>query len=371
MELTELKGVGDVTEKKLKDAQIFTVEDLLIIPPAEVSEKTGMDSETVLGLFTKARNKIRADSLTFRKASEDSNELKVKFSTGTEAFDKLLGGGLETGSTTETYGEFGSGKSQFSFTMAVRVQLPIQMKCLQCNTIYESDDIECKECKIGEKPVQLVNVGGLGKKAIWIDSEGTFSKKRIIEIAVSMGYDPDVALDNIIVANAHNSVEQQMILDEASQLIEKENIGLVVIDSTTGLFRAEYLGRGTLSERQGKISRFVNRASSIARTKKVAFILTNQVMSSPGVMYGDPTRPIGGNIVAHNSTYRIYFRKSGAYRVAKMVDSPEHPEMEVVFGLSVAGVVDKAVREAEVKAAEKEKKKSAKSTKNVDSEEEE
>jgi DNA repair protein RadA len=63
-------------------------------------------------------------------------------------------------------------------------------------------------------------------------------------------------------------------------------------------------------------------------------------MASPDVFFGDPTRPIGGNVVAHTSTYRIYFKKSGKKRIARMVDSPHHPEQEVIFALGEAGVID-------------------------------
>ena len=68
--------------------------------------------------------------------------------------------------------------------------------------------------------------------------------------------------------------------------------------------------------------------------------MTNQVMSSPDQFFGDPTKPIGGNVVAHTSTYRIYFKKSGKKRIARMVDSPHHPEQEVIFGLGEEGVID-------------------------------
>ena len=72
----------------------------------------------------------------------------------------------------------------------------------------------------------------------------------------------------------------------------------------------------------------------------IAAIATNQVMSSPDQFFGDPTKPVGGNVVAHTSTYRVYFKKSGKKRIARMVDSPHHPEMDVIFALGEAGVID-------------------------------
>ena len=102
----------------------------------------------------------------------------------------------------------------------------------------------------------------------------------------------------------------------------------------------------------------------IAETYDCAAIATNQVMASPDVFFGDPTRPIGGNVVAHTSTYRIYFKKSGKKRIARMVDSPHHPEEEVIFALGQAGVIDPEEAEKKTKkTAKKATTKKAKETK--------
>jgi DNA repair protein RadA len=78
-------------------------------------------------------------------------------------------------------------------------------------------------------------------------------------------------------------------------------------------------------------------------------------MASPDVFFGDPTRPVGGNVVAHTSTYRIYFKKSGKKRIARMVDSPHHPEEEVIFALGEAGVIDPEEAEKKTKKAKEPK----------------
>ena len=232
-----------------------------------------------------------------------------KITTGTECLDLLLDGGLETQALTEVYGEFGSGKTQFCHTMCVTVQKPKEE-------------------------------GGLDGTVLYIDTENTFRPERIVTIAKAFGMDPEKALDKIIVARAYNSAHQQLILEEASQLIRENNVKLLVVDSAVGLFRSEYLGRGTLSVRQQRLNKFVHLLVRIAETYNCAALATNQVMASPDVFFGDPTRPIGGNVVAHTSTYRIYFKKSGKKRIARMVDSPHHPEQEVIFALGEAGVID-------------------------------
>ena len=174
-----------------------------------------------------------------------------------------------------------------------------------------------------------------------------------IKIAKKMGLDPDKALDNIIHSKAFNSTFQQIILEESENIIEKENIRLIISDSATGLFRSDYVGRGNLSNRQGALNKYVTRASRISETYNCAVILTNQVYASPDQQWGDATKPVGGHVVAHSSTYRIYFKKNGKNRIAKMIDSPSHAETEVMFALSDGGVVDVETRDKEIKDAKK------------------
>ncbi len=221
----------------------------------------------------------------------------------------MLDGGVESQALTEVYGEFGCGKTQFCHTMCVQVQKPKEE-------------------------------GGLDGGALYIDTENTFRPERIVSISKAQGMDPEKVLDNIIVARAYNSAHQILILEECGPVIKESNIKLIIVDSAVGLFRAEYLGRGTLAARQQKLNHFVHLLVRIAETYNCAALATNQVMAAPDVFFGDPTRPVGGNVVAHTSTYRIYFKKSGKKRIARMVDSPHHPEQEVIFALSEAGVVD-------------------------------
>ena len=196
---------------------------------------------------------------------------------------------------------------------------------------------------------------------MYIDTENTFRPERIVQIAQAHEMDPEKVLDNIIVARAYNSAHQTLILEEAGTIIEENNVKLIVADSAVGLFRSEYLGRGTLSVRQQKLNHFVHLLVRIAETYDCAAIATNQVMASPDVFFGDPTRPIGGNVVAHTSTYRIYFKKSGKKRIARMVDSPHHPEEEVIFALGEAGIIDP--EEAEKKTKKTTKKATTKKAK--------
>jgi DNA repair protein RadA len=314
LRLDSLDGVGPVTTKKLNDAGVHNIMDLIVRGPVEIAELTGMDKETAEKIVNKSRQQLIEQGLLaqeFVSATEIYKRRQEigRISTGTECLDLLLDGGIETQALTEVYGEFGCGKTQFCHTMCVMVQKPKEQ-------------------------------GGLDGGVLYIDTENTFRPERIVSIAKAHGMEPDKVLDRIIVARAYNSSHQVLILEEAGPVITQHNIKLIIADSAVGLFRAEYLGRGTLASRQQKLNHFVHLLSRIAETYNCAAIATNQVMASPDVFFGDPTRPIGGNVVAHTSTYRIYFKKSGKKRIARMVDSPHHPEQEVIFALSEAGVID-------------------------------
>ena len=128
---------------------------------------------------------------------------------------------------------------------------------------------------------------------------------------------------------------------------KKIPIKLVVIDSLTSHFRAEFSGRGMLADRQQKLNKHIHSLVRLSEQHKVAVYITNQVMANPGVLFGDPTTAIGGHILAHASHYRMYLRrgKKGS-RVAKMIDAPNLPENEAVFWLTNEGLNDAEPKDA-------------------------
>ena len=355
-DLSDLEGVGPVTKKKLEDAGIHNMMDLVVRGPVELGEISSMTPETCEKIVTTARAQL-AESGAITKDFTSATEIFKKrqsigkITTSTDSLDKLLGGGIETQAVTEVYGEFGSGKTQLCHTLCVMVQ-------------------------------KLKEEGGLDGNVLYIDTEGTFRPERIVSIAQAHNMDPYKVLDKIIVARAYNSAHQVLILEEAGKTIQEENIKLIISDSTTGLFRSEYLGRGTLANRQQKLGRYIRLLARIAETYNCAVIATNQVSSSPDAFFGDPTRPVGGNVLGHASTYRIYIRKGGKNkRVAKIVDSPHHALSEEVFELGERGIqdteeylkqMDKDAKKAEkeaikaAKEAEKLAKREAKSKTTVD-----
>jgi DNA repair protein RadA len=309
MELEELPGVGEATAEKLREAGYKTVESIAVASIGELKEISGMGEGTLMKIIDAARNTLQMRFMTGTEVMEKRKNMR-KITLGSKKLDELLGGGIETQAITELFGEFGSGKTQICHQLAVNVQLPEER-------------------------------GGLERNALYIDTENTFRPERIIQMAKGMDLDPDTVLENIIIARAYNSDHQILITEKASELIKEKNIGLIAVDSLTSHFRSDYTGRGMLADRQQKLNRHMHDLQRLCDIHNLAVVVTNQVMARPDFFFGDPTAPIGGHVVGHSSTFRIYLRKSkGGKRVGRLIDSPNLPEGEAIFSLSEVGVRD-------------------------------
>ncbi|NMB66570.1 DNA repair and recombination protein RadA [Candidatus Woesearchaeota archaeon] len=312
-QLTDLPGIGPAVASKLESAGIYDLMSLAVMGPSELAEIAGVGPGV-------ARKAIQASRKLLNLGFVDGIEFAEKranicyITTGSKELDALLGGkGVQGRAVTEAFGAFGSGKTQLGSMLAVNVQLPIEK-------------------------------GGANGKCVFIDTEGTFRPARIRQIAEGIGADPEKVLKNIFVARAFNSDHQILLLDKVTEMIKNgEPIKLVIIDSLTAHFRAEFSGRGQLADRQQKLNRYLHSLMKLAEQHNLAVYVTNQVMSNPAQMFGDPTVAIGGNIVGHASTYRIYLRRGKKdSRVAKLIDSPDLPDTEAVFFVTEKGIVDEA-----------------------------
>ena len=314
--VTDLPGVGPAVAAKLESAGIGDLMSIAVLTPSDLSSVSDLSETVARKVIIAARKMLNLgfmDGLEFAKKRQEI----LCIGTGSKNFDNLLGGrGVETGAITEAYGAFGSGKTQLGLVLSVHVQLP-------------------------------ADKGGAEGKAVYIDTEGTFRPERIKDISEALGVEPDKVLKNIFVARAFNSDHQILLLDRIAELIKNgEPIRLIVVDSLTAHFRAEYAGRGMLADRQQKLNRYMHNLMRMAEQFNLAVYVTNQVMSDPAMMFGDPTKAIGGNIVGHASTYRIYLRKGKqGSRIAKLIDSPNLPDLEAVFFLTKEGLTDKELKE--------------------------
>jgi len=183
--------------------------------------------------------------------------------------------------------------------------------------------------------------GGLEGEVIMIDTENTFRPERIVQIATALDLDPIETLQKIHVARAFNSHHQMLLVEKAMELAHDKPVRLMIVDSLTAHFRAEYIGRGALAERQQSLNKHMHDLLRFSDLNNAVIAVTNQVAAKPDAFFGDPTRPIGGHIVGHTATFRVYLRKSkGGKRIARLIDSPNLPEAEAVITVSEEGIRD-------------------------------
>lgn len=310
LSIEDLPGVGPATADKLRRMGFGDLMSLATADPRYLAEVAELGESTAAKIIIEARK--AADVGEFVPGTKILEERQAigKLTTGSKNLDDLIGGGIETMSITELYGEFGSGKTQLAHQLSVNVQLP-------------------------------KNLGGLEGHALIIDTENTFRPERIIQMAQAKGLDPDEVLKNIHVARAFNSNHQMLLVEKAFELAKKYPVKLLIVDSLTSHFRAEYMGRGMLAERQQLLNKHMHDLLKFALQFNAAVVVTNQVASKVDAFFGDPTRPIGGHIVGHTATFRIYLRKTkGNKRICRLIDSPNMPEGEAVIEICEEGVKD-------------------------------
>ncbi len=309
IEFEELEGVGPAIAEKLHSAGYDSLESIAVATTGELMEAAEVGMRVAVKVINAARD---AANMGYEKASEVMERRKHLgyISTGSPALDKIIGGGVETQGVTEVFGEFGSGKSQIAHQLCINVQRP---------------------------PEQ----GGLKGKSLFIDTENTFRPERITQMARAVGLEPEVVLENIYIARARTTDHQMLLAEKIQEMAKEGDVKLVVIDSLTSLFRVEYCGRGALAERQQKLGRHIAALHKIAELNDLAVFVTNQVMAKPDMLFGDPTKPIGGHVIGHSMTTRVYLRKSKANtRVAKLIDHPGLPPESATFQIAEAGIRD-------------------------------
>ena len=336
-DLETLPGVGPATADKLTDAGFDSFQSLAVASPSELSNTADVGESTAADIVNAARD--AADVGGFETGStvlERRNKIG-KLSWHVDDVDDLLGGGVETQSITEVYGEFGSGKSQVTHQMCVNVQLPREVGGLHGSAIFVDSEDTFRPERIDDM------VRGLPEEAIEAaledrEIEGSADDEEALEALVE-----DV-LEKIHVAKAFNSNHQMLLAEKARELASEYEddeypIRLLCVDSLTAHFRAEYVGRGELAPRQQKLNKHLHDIDKVGNLYNAAVIVTNQVASNPDSFFGDPTQPIGGNILGHKSTFRMYLRKSkGEKRIVRLVDAPNLPDGEAVMRVEDGGL---------------------------------
>lgn len=309
-ELMQLRGVGEATARKLAELG-YDIQLLAVASPQDLVEFAELGEATARRIIQEAKKKAKIGILqTAEEVLEERKKAIGRITTGSKALDQLLGGGVETKAITEFFGEYATGKSQLAHQLCVNVQLP-------------------------------VDKGGLDAAAFFLDTEGTFRPERILMMAEALDLDPKKVLRNICYYEAHTVEDQMLAVEKFEDEIDKRNIKLLVVDSLTGLFRQEYTGREQLYSRQQKLARHISTLRKLASSKNIAVVVTNQVMARADMFFGDPTKPVGGHIVGHGMTTRVYLRKGkGNIRIARLLDSSLLPEAERPFCILEEGIRD-------------------------------
>ena len=310
IEIEDLPGVGEATAEKLRENGYDDLLTLAVASPKDLAEAAGIGEGIAIKIIASARKLADVGNFESGETLLKRRLEVVKLTTGSKGLDDLLGGGLESQAITEFYGEFGSGKTQIMHQIAVNATSPLDMRGFDCEVLI-------------------------------IDTENTFRPERIIQMAKAKGLDPDETLRKIQVARAYNSHHQILLAEKALEEAKNRNIKVLIVDSLTSHFRSEYMGRGSLAERQQLLNRHMHDLLKFGLLHNAVIAVTNQVSARPDVFFGDPTAPIGGNIVGHTATFRVYLRKSKAgRRIARLIDSPYLPEGEVVIQVSEDGITD-------------------------------
>lgn len=306
-ELEDLSGVGPSTSEKLYEAGFDTIESIATSTAPELSAAGDIGEKSALNIIRSARD---AADMGYEKATDvmTRREQVGNISMCAEDLDDMLGGGIETQAITETFGEFGSGKTQIAHQISVDAQLPPEE-------------------------------GGVEGSVVYIDTENTFRPERIKEMAEHKGMDPEQTLENIFVARASTTDHQMLLAEKAEDMAREDDIRLLVVDALMSLFRTEYVGRGALAERQQKLGKHLAALQKASEMHNIAVFVTNHVQSDPNSFFGDPTKPIGGHVLGHAATARVYIKKSKKNtRNARLIDHPCLPPGSAKFQICEEGI---------------------------------
>ncbi|KAI9322370.1 Rad51-domain-containing protein [Dichotomocladium elegans] len=313
IEVLQQNGIslGDI--KKLKEMGYNTIESIAYTSRKTLVAIKGLSEGKVDKICKEVAGMVDLGFTTAMEVQQRQNEL-IRITTGSKDLDKALGGGIETGSIAELFGEFRTGKTQLCHTLAVTCQLPISL-------------------------------GGAEGRCMYIDTEGTFRPSRVLAIANRFGLGSEETLNNIAYARAYNTDHQMSLLIQASSLMVETRFALLIVDSVIALYRTDFSGRGELSARQMHLARFLRHLQRLADEFGVAVVVTNHVIANPesaaAMFAADLKKPAGGHVIAHSSCTRIFLRKGkGENRICKIYDSPALPEMETLFAITENGISD-------------------------------
>jgi DNA repair protein RadB len=196
---------------------------------------------------------------------EIDKTLIKRLPTGSKALDDLLGGGFESGTISQVYGEPASGKTNI---------------CLQL----------------------AVNTLRAGKYVIYIDTEG-FSVDRFRQIA---GDDAQKLAQHLLHYNIKSFEEQYTAVKEAEKIVN-QNVGLIIMDSATAFYRLELESKDSMLLKRELASQ-VTILLGLARKHDIPVVITNQIYMD---VDKEELRAVGGNMLEHISKVIVQLSRTG------------------------------------------------------------
>ncbi len=311
-----LKDIGPTARKEIKSGGYTTILELAAVNTEVLMEACDISNDKAKRYIKAANDYLRENNILQKSIITGLQDLErresiKRITTGSNDLNRLLGGGIETSAITEFYAEFGSGKTQICFSTAINSMLPEDQ-------------------------------GGIDNPSvIYIDTEDTFRPERIKSICEARELDWKNILGKFNVIKPYNLADYILHINNLNEVITEYKPKVLVIDSIISYFRPEMSGRGKLAERQQLLNKVLHYIGRYTKTYELATIITNQVQDNPDIVYGRKQfKPVGGNILAHFSTYRLSIQKSGEKRTATMQDSPNTAYDSAEFTISEKGIED-------------------------------
>lgn len=293
--LIEDLGLPTPWVEALKESGLKLSLQLVLSQPDQIAKILGISLSSAKELIREVAGRLGLE----RQWIDEVEVGEERVTTCSSNLDKLLGGGIWVGWVTEFYGPFASGKTQLCHQLCVSAQLSRGR-------------------------------GGLGAKAAYIDTEGSFRPERAKEVAEALGLDPMEALRNIIVFRPSSIEEQMAAVNELRQMLRK--VRLVAVDTVISLFRIEY--GEEIIRRQWRLLLHLRQLHEVAEAG-AAVVVTNQVVTDPS-----GTDVPAGGVALDAGLIKVRLSKLDGLWRAELESSPHLPEGEAFFKVSREGIRD-------------------------------
>lgn len=332
LDLSSVEGLGPATIKLLNEANILSTLDLACKTPTFLKDITGKDKHDCAMIFAKMRNRLEKAGFLYKQeltaTQAAMRDLETKYlSTGVQAMDKMLGGGIASSALTMIFGENGAGKTQSAMQLCIMtLKADEKASALYIDTEHKISPRRLIQCMVGQKLVEL----DLTSPTWYQDA---LKNETVIKY-----------LDRIHIVYASDGHGLESALGSILPTIKPKNIKLVVLDSIAAAFRGEYVEMGNTSNKFRVINTILNDLAMIAITYNIQVVMLNQIytnIDSTTSMGRDTDRPYGGNVVGHKPDVIIKFWKTGkANHHARITKSSHHENVDCLFTVTGEGIAD-------------------------------